>query len=348
MSLTEAIYTKLLQSLKSRASNNPQTLNDGLRLLSKWRSLLIQNTLVQNNGTSIMDGPFKGLKFLSKSHEGCYVPKLLGTYEQPLHETIETIISTPYEVILNIGSAEGYYAAGFAKRMPDTTIMAFDLNNAKKTFWHSSKREQYKELYLETKFLPEDFSKFENRKTLVFCDIEGAEIELLHPDIATSLKQMDLVVEAHDCFDKTISRTLLKRFSETHFIKNYKDKGERTLSASPEWFSNLSHLDQILSLGMAFWTNTMDDNESKELTTIVLPLNLYRIKTEHPQILRPCLRKLSRLFLFFSQTTFQLLEKFFDNPRMISRLCTPKNSPDEKCPLYSISDKQFALKLQLF
>ena len=30
----------------------------------------------------------------------------------------------------------------------------------------------------------------------------------------------------------------------------------------------------------------MDDNESKELTTIVLPLNLYRIKTEHPQILK--------------------------------------------------------------
>ena len=251
MSLTEAIYTKLLQSIKAGASNNPQTLNDGLRLLSKWRSLLIQNTLVQNNGTSIMDGPFKGLKFLSKSHEGCYVPKLLGTYEQPLHETIETIISTPYEVILNIGSAEGYYAAGFAKRMPDTTIMAFDLNNAiKKPFGILLKENNIKNcIYSETKFLPEDFSKFENRKTLVFCDIEGAEIELLHPDIATSLKRMDLVVEAHDCFDKTISRTLLKRFSETHFIKIIKDKGERTLSASPEWFSNLSHLDQILS----FW-----------------------------------------------------------------------------------------------
>ena len=92
-------------------------------------------------------------------------------------------------------------------------------------------------------------SKQKPKESKLFANeiLHGAP--LMQNILATSLKQMDLVVEAHDCFDKTISRTLLKRFSETHFIKIIKDKGERTLSASPEWFSNLSHLDQILS----FW-----------------------------------------------------------------------------------------------
>ena len=132
MTFTKSIFEQLSSNLKNNSSENPETLNNALRLLAKWRHALLQNTLIQNSGLLVLGGPFKDLEYLSKSLEGCYVPKILGCYEQPLHTTIEKVIATHYDVVLNIGSAEGYYAAGLAKRMPKTLIKAFDLNKSVK------------------------------------------------------------------------------------------------------------------------------------------------------------------------------------------------------------------------
>ncbi len=97
-------------------------LNLALRLLSKWRSVLIQNTLLQQQGTIVMQGPLQGLDFLPQSAEGCHIAKLLGCYEQPLQPFIEAAIAEKYPTILNIGCAEGYYAVGMARRMPNTRL----------------------------------------------------------------------------------------------------------------------------------------------------------------------------------------------------------------------------------
>jgi tRNA G46 methylase TrmB len=121
-----------LQKIIGLASNSPaeeQTqLNNALRLLSKWRSVLIQNTLLQQQGTVVMQGPLAGMDFLRESAEGCHIAKLLGCYEQPLQVFIEKAIQKQYPTILNIGCAEGYYAVGMALRMPNTRVLAHDLN----------------------------------------------------------------------------------------------------------------------------------------------------------------------------------------------------------------------------
>ena len=251
MTLTKQIFEQLSSGLTRASPENPENLNNALRLLSKWRHLLLQNTLIKNNGLVILEGPFKGLKFLSKSLEGCYVPKLLGCYEQPLHKTIEKVIKTKYEIVLNIGSAEGYYAAGLAKRMPKTLIKAFDLNEAVKEPMTQLLRANAITncVHSNHEFLSEHFKKYQNKKTLIFCDIEGEEKRLLDPVKAPSLLNMDIIAEAHDCFDQTISSELINRFSASHAIEIISDIGDRTLKDAPEWFSNLGHLDQLLS----FW-----------------------------------------------------------------------------------------------
>ena len=251
MTLTEQIFDQLSSSLTRSSSENPETLYNALRLLSKWRHLLLQNTLIKNNGLVVLEGPFKGLKFLSKSLEGCYVPKLLGCYEQPLHKVIYKVIETKYEIVLNIGSAEGYYAGGLAKRMPETLIKAFDINQAvKKPISQLLKSNAITNcIYSDQKFLTENFKKYQNRRTLVLCDIEGEEKNLLDPNKAPSLLNMDIIVEAHDCFDQTISSELVRRFSGSHAIEVIYDNGDRILENAPDWFRNLGHLDQLLS----FW-----------------------------------------------------------------------------------------------
>ena len=53
---------------------------------------------------------------------------------------------------------------------------------------------------------------------LVLCDIEGAEQELLNPELAPALKVMDIIVESHECLIPGITQVLVDRFKETHQI----------------------------------------------------------------------------------------------------------------------------------
>jgi hypothetical protein len=92
----KAQFNAILNSSADEAAQ----LNNALRLLSKWRSVLIQNTILKNQGTVVMQGPLSGMDFLSESAEGCHIAKLLGCYEQPLQPFIEQAIASAYPIIL--------------------------------------------------------------------------------------------------------------------------------------------------------------------------------------------------------------------------------------------------------
>ena len=244
---------KHLQSLVNQtpldnASEQAQ-LNNALRLLSKWRSVLIQNTLLKHQGTVVMQGPLAGLDFLPQSAEGCHIAKLLGCYEQPLQPFIEEAIASAYPTILNIGCAEGYYAVGMARRMPNTQVLAFDLNpKAQEVCTTLAQKNGVAErVKVGALFKPEDFETYRNQKVLVLCDIEGAEKDLLNPEAAPALKGMDIIVESHECLLPGITQVLVDRFKETHHITLVNDNGQRQLENSPPWFNNLAHLDQLLA-----------------------------------------------------------------------------------------------------
>jgi len=63
--------------------------------------------------------------------------------------------------------------------------------------------------------------------TLMICDIEGAEIDLLKPYDCDSLNKIDLLVEIHDLpGDNRIAKEITARFSQSHNIKivNYSNR----------------------------------------------------------------------------------------------------------------------------
>ena len=59
---------------------------------------------------TVLDVPFKSLKYITTSSFGPLFPKLLGTYEEPTRLWIEKVIKINYSTIINIGFGEGYYA----------------------------------------------------------------------------------------------------------------------------------------------------------------------------------------------------------------------------------------------
>ncbi len=249
MSLQDNI-TAQLQAQIAAPGDAQAKLNNSLRLLSKWRCVLIQNTLLQQNGTRVMAGPLQGLDFLPQSAEGCHIPKLLGCYEQPLHPFLERVVQLDYPLILNIGCAEGYYAVGLARRMPATKVMAYDLNPVAQEVCRTlaEKNDVSDRVSVGALFRPEDFAAYSGKKVLLMCDIEGAEKALLDPQLAPALRHMDMIVESHECLVPGITNLLIERFRHTHEINLIQDNGQRTLPQVPEWFSTLANLDQLLAV----------------------------------------------------------------------------------------------------
>jgi len=251
MTLHEQTKRRLLAQLAAPAANNDATqLNNALRMLGKWRSASIQDLLLKQNGTLVQQGPLRGLDFVEASAEGCHVAKLLGTYEQPLHPYIEQAVGAAYATIVNIGCAEGYYAVGLARRLPDSRILAFDSNPRARASCQqlAQKNAVGSRVQIEALFQHADFAALPRHGTLVLCDIEGAERELLDPAKAPALQHLDLIVESHECLVPGVTRTLIERFAATHALTLVQDSGQRHLQAPPPWFLGLSHLDQLLAV----------------------------------------------------------------------------------------------------
>ena len=92
-------------------------------------------------------------------------------------------------------------------------------------------------------FAPEDFQRFANRRALVIMDVEGAETDLLRPDLAPALAGMRLIVETHS---GEALRTLAERFAPTHDVRRVDMAGK--VYDLPPWLKALGHLDQLLAV----------------------------------------------------------------------------------------------------
>jgi hypothetical protein len=49
----------------------------------------------------------------------------LGTYEREIAGVVEEICRAEPAVLIDVGTAGGYYAVGFGMRLPDSKIIAF-------------------------------------------------------------------------------------------------------------------------------------------------------------------------------------------------------------------------------
>jgi protein-L-isoaspartate O-methyltransferase len=79
-------------------------------------ALLQVERYIEEHGTVVQSGPFAGMIFPLKSAMNRWViPKLTGSYESEIHFFLEALTKRNYDFILDIGSAEGYYACGLAR-----------------------------------------------------------------------------------------------------------------------------------------------------------------------------------------------------------------------------------------
>lgn len=219
--LDDRVVGYLAEDIANPDLANRQRLGKALPMLSRWRATLLRDRLLQEFRGTVQGGPFAGLVGLIEVLEGCHVPKLLGSYERELHDIVERIVATPYDVVVNVGCAEGYYTVGMARRMPATRILAFDTNPLAQAACRrlAERNGMAGRITIGGTLSGADFARWQGQRVLVVCDIEGAEDALLDPAAYPALDGMDVLVEAHDCFKRGMSDLLVERFRGTHRIE---------------------------------------------------------------------------------------------------------------------------------
>ena len=162
------------------------------------------------------------MRYISQSRGSAIYPKLIGTYECELNDTLETLCARQPSLIVDIGAAEGYYAVGLALRCPTAHVDAFELDPESRALLAELSRLNSVEARVNIlgECTVESLARAVagNPAGLLICDVEGAEARLLDHPLIDSLRQWSLVVEVHDFLAPNTGEILRARFAETHAI----------------------------------------------------------------------------------------------------------------------------------
>lgn len=177
---------------------------------------------IEPGWTTIQAGPFAGMQYPTKSTGSLVGPKLIGRYEQEIESWVVDAIKVDYDLVMDVGSAEGYYAVGFAYANRSTQVRAYDADAGSQQLVATiAARNGVEDRVHVGGFC--DHSELQKhiataRRALVIVDIEGYEAGLLDPSRAPALAGADMLVELHEYVRPGVTYRILDRFSATHTI----------------------------------------------------------------------------------------------------------------------------------
>lgn len=202
--------------------------------------------IIQATNLRVQSGPFEGMQYIPAAAGSSLSPKLVGCYEAELHKLIESFPKRGYQRVINVGCGEGYYAVGLARMLPQVGVFAFDLNPQAQQLCRQLAQVNgvAQRVQVGGNCSAAELTQLITPQTLLFCDIEGAERQLLDPAAIPALKKCDLVVEMHDFLDPGISNLIFQRFATTH-ATTLIPQGGRDPYAFPA-LKTLSQFDQFL------------------------------------------------------------------------------------------------------
>jgi hypothetical protein len=173
-------------------------------------------------GDEVRYGEFAGMNFKSaRNQANQYYSKLLGVYERELVPVWQELRGRPYDLILNVGAAEGYYAVGLAMMQRSARVIAFEAAEASCTALARLAAANGVSVVVHGFcHVPQLICTLEGvRRALVIMDVEGFEYQLLVPDRIHQLHACDVLLETHEFFRVPMAQEMIKRFGPTHDVR---------------------------------------------------------------------------------------------------------------------------------
>ena len=174
----------------------------------------------QRSGGAVRQGPFQGMRYGDRSVGSAYIPKVLGIYERELNPVVARINALRLPLVIDVGSAEGYYAVGLATTKPQARVVAFETEaagrNALAQLAALNGVGDRVEVRGQCELADLRVALERATRALVFCDAEGYEEVLLDPAAIPALARVYLAVETHDFLCPGVTDRLAARFEPTH------------------------------------------------------------------------------------------------------------------------------------
>jgi len=210
-------------------SHNLRALIKGIRtgrlmamLQRYWEFARADSAIISRYGLVVRDGIFAGMQYARFPPGHHVAAKVLGVYESEAAEFLRDAMRRSYDVIVNVGSAEGYYAVGLARHFANAKVFAFDIQRREQAFCaRLADLNGVSDRVIVRGVC--DHAALESvlsGKSLIIIDCEGCEYDLLDPQIVPALRRSDMLVEVHDFGGSTrIMDAVQSRFSATHHIQ---------------------------------------------------------------------------------------------------------------------------------
>lgn len=167
----------------------------------------------------VQGGPFAGLQYVDAAVGSNYVHKLIGSYEAILHPTIERLRGRSFSTIIDVGSAEGYYLVGLGRLFPTAHLIGYEIEEVGRQLTKElyDKNRLTNQLSLYGEATAENVATTITQDTLLICDCEGAELDILDPEKFPAYRDIEVaIIELHDFIRPGIKEALLARFVTTH------------------------------------------------------------------------------------------------------------------------------------
>lgn len=194
------------------------------RVMFATYDFCVKLALLAKTQVKVKSGPFKGMKYGLGSVCSTLTPKLLGTYEKELSGIIEQL--PVFDLVIDIGAAEGWYAVGLLYRKTAQKVTAFELteNGRESCRANAARNGVSGQLEIRDNCTPEAFlplirfSSAKGERILIISDCEGCEDGLFTPDTLPFCKQAYLLIETHEQFVLGINRRLVRDLSTSHIV----------------------------------------------------------------------------------------------------------------------------------
>jgi hypothetical protein len=189
-----------------------------IRWLRKQGVLDLALKVAEHFNYTVQGGPFRGMRYTRAAVLTHHTtPNLLGTYERQLYPFLEEAACRS-DLIVDIGSAEGYFAVGLA-RLTRRPVVAFDVNGSERQMIREmAELNQVTDLVTVCDWCSSErlVDLVSGKRALVFCDIDGGEFSLFTPDAVEALDGCDVFIELHGGPEE--NRSLIERFVGRHPI----------------------------------------------------------------------------------------------------------------------------------
>jgi hypothetical protein len=196
--------------------------------------------------SQVRRGPFATMQYPRRRGDIVHAAKLLGAYECELHDALERLIARAPQLIINVGSGDGFYVVGLARRVPTARVIAVDPDPIAQRACRQTAEQNHvagrvaHHVLLDAPALQRELAPAtvlagtpNAARALCVVDCEGFEDSLLDPVAVPSLRQADLLIETHDFARPGVTARLSERFASSHHIERIEITA-RTVADYPE------------------------------------------------------------------------------------------------------------------